>query len=358
MILFASFAALISAAVLGLAFLWLRLNPPQDNLAQARRQYEGFVADLDRRLTLNQIDPELAREEKLEAARALLKVDETKALSQLHPVVGLLGACLIAALALGLYLFTGKPFADQPYAQRLAAWVQASETNPDSLEPKPMAEVLKLKAASHPKDPEFWLILGRYQVMAGDYYDAAAAFRRSVELGPDRADAWSNMGEALVLMQSKSEADTIGPEAIKAFDEALRRDPNDLTGLFYSAKALSQEGRYPLAEARLQTLMSRLGPEDSRRSTVVDTLEAIRFSQATRSQTEIQIEAMVKGLKARLKAAPEDPDGWARLLRSYRVLNNQTLEVETLAEIDRLYKDRPTLRLEILQKAEKAVGSQ
>ncbi len=50
---------------------------------------------------------------------------------------------------------------------------------------------------------------------------------------------------------------------------------------------------------------------------------------------------MVDRLAARLKAQPDDPAGWARLIRAYGVLGQTARRQEAVAAAQRLFKDRP-----------------
>ncbi|MDC7683663.1 c-type cytochrome biogenesis protein CcmI [Asticcacaulis sp. BYS171W] len=357
MILFSLIAALLSAALLGLAALWLR-RASAGTTDTARGVYEGFVADLDRRVAAGHLDADLAREEKTEAARALLRAGEGETPStdpRVTRLIGLIGAFLIAGGALALYLVVGRPgVPDQPYAQRLNGWIAQANTNPDTLEAKPLAEVLKRRQAEHGNDPQFWMMLGRMQVMAGDNYDGAVSFQRAVKLQPENPEAWSNMGEALTLM-NKGES---GAEAREAFAEALKRDPNDLSGLFYSGKIAAADGQFEAARGFFQRLLNVLPSDDGRRAVVAQEVAALNQAAQTAMVTQSQIGGMVAGLEARLKATPDDPDGWARLLRSYRVLKNVEGERHVLAQIDRIYADRPDVAKRILETAQRPVGAQ
>ena len=108
MLLFSLVAALLCAALLGLAALWLRRGP-DSALDQARARYEAFTADLDRRVAAGHADVAVAKEEKTEAARALLRVEEAGEAARLDPRIGFIGAMIIAVAALGLYFGVGKP---------------------------------------------------------------------------------------------------------------------------------------------------------------------------------------------------------------------------------------------------------
>lgn len=56
---------------------------------------------------------------------------------------------------------------------------------------------------------------------------------------------------------------------------------------------------------------------------------------------EAAIRGMVEGLAARLEAAPDDPEGWARLVRAYGVLGDAEAQGRALASARALFKDRP-----------------
>jgi cytochrome c-type biogenesis protein CcmH len=50
---------------------------------------------------------------------------------------------------------------------------------------------------------------------------------------------------------------------------------------------------------------------------------------------------MVAGLAARLRANPDDPEGWKRLLRAYVVLGKRAAAGSALAQAQSAMKDRP-----------------
>lgn len=357
MLLFFAIAALITSALLGLAVLWLRRSAGTSLIETAKADYAVFVADLDARAAAGHLDENLAREEKAEAARTLLRASEVSTVAPpLHPLIGLGGVSVIGALALGLYLLVGQPdYGDQPYAARLNQWVAILERTPEALEPKPLAEALKTKVDEFSTMPEYWMTLGRNQVLAGDYYQGALSFRRAVALQPELAEGWSNMGEALTLMNREAVSP---PEAQSAFEEALKRDPEDPSALYYTAKIYAADGNYPEARNRYDRLLSALPPTDARRDIVRQERDGLDAAERSDATTRTQIAGMVAGLEARLAATPDDPEGWARLLRSYRVLKDRAGEVRTLEAIDRIYQSRAETAQSILEQAQAPVGGE
>lgn len=56
---------------------------------------------------------------------------------------------------------------------------------------------------------------------------------------------------------------------------------------------------------------------------------------------ETAIRGMVEGLAARLEAEPDDPAGWARLVRAYGVLGDEEAQGRALERARALFKDNP-----------------
>ena len=63
----------------------------------------------------------------------------------------------------------------------------------------------------------------------------------------------------------------------------------------------------------------------------------------TEADRAAMIEGMVAGLAARLEENPDDPDGWAMLIRSYRTLGDEKQAAEAEARVKVLYKGKPEL---------------
>jgi cytochrome c-type biogenesis protein CcmH len=50
---------------------------------------------------------------------------------------------------------------------------------------------------------------------------------------------------------------------------------------------------------------------------------------------------MVAGLASRLEGQPDDPEGWARLIRAYAVLGETEKQAAALARAQQQFKGRP-----------------
>ena len=90
------------------------------------------------------------------------------------------------------------------------------------------------------------------ELESSDKAGAEAAYRRALELAPDYADAFINLGALLC------EAERCG-EAVELFDEAIRRCPDHALLYFNRAIALEDQGRVSDALASYETSL-RLDP--------------------------------------------------------------------------------------------------
>lgn len=357
MLLLTLICVLISALIFAIAALWLRLAPRRPELAHEKALYAGFVADVERRLARGDIDADAAHEEQVEAARALLKASEAHDGQSvpLKPVYGLATIVLVAGLTFGVYLYLGHPsLGDQPYKQRLAAWTHIAKTEPDSLPPQAMAAVLRQGVAQNGKDPAYWLFLGRIDMIAGNAYDGAKDYEAARNLSPQTFRAWSELGEALTFV-SKGAG---GKDAEQAFEKALELDPKDARAHFYLGNMAVAQGQYDAGKAHFQAALDTMTADDASRPQVEQALKAAGAAQTADATTKGRIRGMVAALDAQLKASPDNPEGWARLLRSYDVLGDAAAKDAALKAMQAHYHDRPEIVADIVTKSQSTVGAE
>ena len=60
------------------------------------------------------------------------------------------------------------------------------------------------------------------------------------------------------------------------------------------------------------------------------------------------INAMVEGLAQKLQDNPDNPQGWARLLRARAVLGQEAQRAKDIETVKALYADRPDVMSQIL----------
>ena len=270
-------------------------------------------------------------------------------------------------LALAIYGLTGAPgAADQPFLKRVAEW---RNTDPAQLEPQKIAAVLEQIAIQRPTDPEPLRNLALARMAAGDAAGASQALRRAVILAPARADLWAGLGETFVADSSQTEGGQgeIGTDARKAFAEALKRDPKNVSARYHLGLARIADGDVQGGLADWKALLADLPADDPRRMgfghqiAQVQADGGLRAAAAPAGQpaeasqgTDVQdmIQGMVAGLAARLEANPDDPDGWVKLVRAYAVLGDAARRDAALAKAQARYKDQPKVLAALRQAAQ------
>lgn len=349
-ILFWLVAALLSAAVAA-GVIWRAsraagVSSEDPELGVYRRH----LAELDDLRARGLLDDEGHRAARAEAGRRLLAAEDRarpaeRAVDPRRDRVLVTGAAVAsAALALGLYLAVGSPGApDQPYAARLKAW---RSTDPAALDAPRQAAVLADLAKERPQDPQLWMFLGYAQAEAGDPLAAARAFERAARLRPDRAETWAALGEAFVQLSDGQ----VGADARRAFEQALKVDPASPTARYFLGRAEIEAGRREQGLALWRALAASLAEGDPRRAALQGEIARVESdagsaaaavaAAAPEDQAQM-IEGMVEGLAARLETQPDDPQGWARLVRAYGVLGRTADQQRALAQARDLFADRP-----------------
>lgn len=260
-----------------------------------------------------------------------------------------LAAGAAALAALGLYLWIGSPgMADQPFQARLAHW-RASPLG--SLRLDEVIAELKQEARARPNDPRqfaVYALLGRLERQAGDPLAASIDYRRAAALHPDDADLWAALGDALAA----AAGDKGTPEAEAALRHALTIDPDNQGALYYLGGLRAAAGDRAEAAGLWRKLAAGLPDQDPRKPPLLAAADRVEKGEPVEPEASTPagavggdqagfIRAMVATLKARLDAHPDDPAGWARLVRSYRVLGDASAEATALARARTLFATRP-----------------
>ena len=338
MIMFWVVAGLLSAAAAGFV-IWRTAHAGaaagEDPAVVAHRRQLAEIDELAARGLLAAEEQEAAR---AEAARRLLAADARRIAAWTPAPVRktvLAVAALAPLAAAGLYLVVGRPgMEDLPFPERLEAW---KHENPARLQPGELAAVLKVLVRERPNDVEGFRFLALAQSAAGRPAEAERAARQAIELAPQRAELWELLGE-IFLQESDGEV-TLQAEA--AFQQALKRDPKAASARFHLARARVEKGD-PEGIAEWRRLLAELPADDGRRVPLAAEIEKAEKAPArpaapVQPPSGIDIRAMVEGLAARLEQAPDDPEGWVRLVRSYAVLGETARRDAALAKARNRY---------------------
>ncbi|WP_372054458.1 c-type cytochrome biogenesis protein CcmI [Tistrella mobilis] len=320
--------------------------------------YRHQLAEVDTELAQGRLTADEATAARLEIQRRLLAADAARGAEPHHVPSGRkerrranrLAAILILLvpmIAVGVYLRLGQPgLPDHPAAERPLA--QAGDADLAKL-----AEELatKLEGADS-EDPRGWTLLGRALSSLGRHDEAARAFARALALAPDDVDLLTSAAAAEVIARGGQ----VDEHARVLFDRAVARDPENAAARYYLGLADAQAGRIAEAlerwvalaadtpadapwraelERQIRRAAGDLGkpvvsliPESWR--SPGEAAEAPGGMAVPPAQAEM-IRGMVQGLASRLENAPEDPEGWLRLARSYTVLGDPAAARAALA---------------------------
>jgi len=221
-------------------------------------------------------------------------------------------AALVVGIGFGTYLQLGAP-----------ALALRSLSGPTGDDVRGLVAVLAQRIRLNPNDPRGWILLGRGYLTLNDPSDAAAAFRRGLAVTPpaQRAPLFSAYGESLTYEAQGA----VSSEAEAAFAQALKLDPHDAGALYYLGQAFAARGDRKNALILWNNLLTETPANSSLHNVLVDRIAMLS------GQTAPDINAMVAGLAARLKANPDDRQGWLRLIRAYSVLGDKAKASDAVA---------------------------
>ena len=271
----------------------------------------------------------------------------------------------VPAAALPLYLQIGAPsLPDEPLQARLDA-------APANMDMATAIAKIEQHLVKQPGDGRGWAVLAPIYVRLERYDDAQRAFNNAIRLlnGPT-ADRYAALGEAQVFANNGM----VTADAKKSFDEAAKLEPFTPRASFYLGLAAQQDGDKPKAVSIWRQLEAHSPPDAPWLPTVRNHIaEATGQSppevaatqppgQATGQgqggmpsgpmaaavaamrpdQQQAMIHRMVDGLAERLKSNGGDIDGWLRLVRAYRVLNEESKAKVALGDARRTFAANPT----------------
>lgn len=339
----AAFALMTGAVVL--AVLW-PLGRARKAAARAPDVafYESQVAEIDRDVALGLLTAADAAGAKAEAARRLLRTadqpaGEARASRAPVRIAAATALLFIPAATLFLYARIGQPDApDQPLSARLAEKQSQSEL-------QTAIRKIEQHLAANPNDGRGWEILAPVYMKMGKYEEAARAYGEANRTLGDTPDRLTSQGEALVYAAQQE----VTAQARAVFQKVLELEPGHPVAQFYLALAREQQGDKDGALKAYAALAQASPPDAPWQPAVRQRIAALggtppagdggpqgAAADAVRAMPNGDQQAMIRGmvqsLAARLDADGSDVEGWLRLLRSYKVLNEPDLAKAALAK--------------------------
>ena len=378
--------ALIGLTCLALAILLvpllLRRHTPASRESYNLAVYRDQLAEIDRDAARGLLSAEQAEAARAEIGRRILALQPGAPSPPMPPpqpspasggglgrglVVAAVSVLAVPFAAWLLYARLGAPaLPDQPFAARTTA---AKATA--GIEHIDLGEAVGKIAAhlkEHPEDLRGWLLLGRTELSLGHYAEAVDAYRHAADLSGHRADIMGDWGEAQVIAADG----TVTPAAREAFEAALGDKESAPRSRYYLALAKSQQGDVksalqgwvdlaadapadaewlPLVQQRIAEAAAKLGvdPATLKTSSGMPSPAAVAATAqatagASQEERRAMILAMVGNLAARLQQQPDDVEGWARLGRSYMVLNEPQKARDAYAHAVKLKPDDAALQ--------------
>ena len=378
--------ALIGLTCLALAILLvpllLRRHTPASRESYNLAVYRDQLAEIDRDAARGLLSAEQAEAARAEIGRRILALQPGAPSPPMPPpqpspasggglgrglVVAAVSVLAVPFAAWLLYARLGAPaLPDQPFAARTTA---AKATA--GIEHIDLGEAVGKIAAhlkEHPEDLRGWLLLGRTELSLGHYAEAVDAYRHAADLSGHRADIMGDWGEAQVIAADG----TVTPAAREAFEAALGDKESAPRSRYYLALAKSQQGDakgalqgwvdlaadapadaewLPLVQQRIAEAAAKLGldPATLKTSSGMPSPAAVAATAqatagASQEERRAMILAMVGNLAARLEQQPDDVEGWARLGRSYMVLNEPQKARDAYAHAVKLKPDDAALQ--------------
>lgn len=265
-------------------------------------------------------------------------------------IAALVCAALIAAGTLGVYTINGQPDAPgQPYS---ALVERLRSADPMSLSAAEQEERLRDAIRSDPRDAQALALLGRYLTRTERELEAIALFERALRL-EETARIYSDLGQALVTLNDGS----VTPEARRAFNEAVEREPGLPEPSFFLGVAAYEAGDRVEAAQRWAGIIERLDNDDPFRAAIAaragdllsrpmggpDSEGAAPFAQAAQDGADMDalVASMVDGLQARLADNPDNLSGWLALARARRMQDNPGEAQTVLSSARGQFSDEP-----------------
>jgi cytochrome c-type biogenesis protein CcmH len=337
MILWVIFGLMTAAAVFAVVWPLVRYGTAVRS-GNDIEVYRDQLDEVDRDLAAGLIGKTEAQAARVEISRRLLAADAaaqaTSAASNpaaaawRRRAVAVVALVLLPAGAATLYVRIGSP-------ELASATVVAEQNASAGRQASVEAMVAKVEAhlQRNPNDGRGWEVLAPVYLQLGRYTDSVNAWRNVLQLLGENAEREANLGESLM-----AEANGIVTDAAKAaFVRAVTLDSTTVSARYYLGVAAEQDGQRDKAAKIWRDLIAdapadahwvgqvraALARVEGKAPATPSGLNAAQLAVAGKQPPEQQsdmIRSMVDRLAARLKKDGSDPDGWVRLVRSYKVL--------------------------------------
>jgi len=338
------FAAMTAAAV-G-AVIWpLTRKRDRDRSGSDVMVYRDQLDEIERDLATGLIGKSEAEAARVEISRRLIAAEESSrttlpvsspASGRRQRIAAAVALLALPVLAGGLYLWLGSPQLASAQQERAP---QAAQANVQGL-----ISQVEGYLQRNPQDGRGWEIVAPVYMQLSRYSDAVRAWRNALQLLGESAERDANLGESLTAEANG----VVTAEAKAAFVRAANLDHTLVTARYYLGLAAEQDGDRAKAAKIWRDLIAEAPagaewvPEVRKALARVDGSSGVppaaaegpiaAAPNAPNEQQSAMIKGMVERLAARLKQDGSDAEGWARLVRSYRVLDEPDKALAAMAD--------------------------
>lgn len=170
-----------------------------------------------------------------------------------------IGVGLVIIAALGVYIALGQP--NLPGAPFMARMEALKHRDPTSFTAEEALAILEQAAREDRNDATPLLYAGQVYMQMGDADQAARAFDGALRRDPEMTEAMLGLGRALVARDGGA----VSPEALALFERVAARS-NDPAPWIYQAMASMQSGREADTRRLWGEALQRMAPDDPRRA--------------------------------------------------------------------------------------------
>jgi cytochrome c-type biogenesis protein CcmH len=345
-----------------------RAEDHEHDIAVYRHQLEELAGEEAR----GSISPVEAAQARNEISRRILAVEDrmspvgtagkpARAPRSGLAMLGLFALVFVPGLTLIIYTGIGSPgYESQPLAMRLEAMRDVAAMRSQTQD---QLRDLVVRAEDHlrdnPDDGRGWDVLAPVYFRLGEVGKSETAYRNAIRLLGETPQRLSGLGETMVT----AAGGIVTANASALFERALDTNPADARARFFVGLADVQIGQYEDARAAWTSLAADEGAdmawravaqqslgrldetapvaETSGRPPVLDEATIEQMQNMSADERGSVIEAMVASLDERLRAQPDDLEGWKRLIRARIVLDQDDGLRDALERARSAYDGRP-----------------
>ncbi|MBI5330513.1 MAG: c-type cytochrome biogenesis protein CcmI [Betaproteobacteria bacterium] len=167
-------------------------------------------------------------------------------------------AGVLPVAAFGLYFWLGNPMSLVAIAEAQASGGGAVEGQvKGEHDIMQMIQKVEEKTKTDPNDGEAWSILAKTYAAVGHYPEALTAYEKAMKLRPDVPSIMTGYAEALAIKNNRA----LAGKPIELVMQALEKDPNDIKGLELAGIHAFQEKGFAKAAYYMKRLYKQLPPD-------------------------------------------------------------------------------------------------